>query len=73
MDIKSHFVIVPIQSGWQTKTKIFFYAEDMIKIYHWILEWGEWVACIWSNLEFAFFFKEEMDKTNCGRKNLIIL
>ena len=69
----SHFVVVPIQSGWQTKTKFFLWFEDMQKIYHWILEWGDLVVCISSNLDITLFFFKELDKTKYGQISVILL
>ena len=73
MEIMSHFVVVPIQSGWQTKTKFFLWFEDMQKIYHWILEWGDLVVCISSNLDITLFFFKELDKTKYGQISVILL
>ena len=69
----SHFVVVPIQSGWQTKTKFFLWFEDIQKIYHWILEWGNLVVCTSSNLDITLFFFKELDKTKYGQISVILL
>ena len=73
MEIMSHFVVVPIQSGWQTKTKFFLWFEDIQKIYHWILEWGDLVVCTSSNLDITLFFFKELDKTKYGQIIVILL
>ena len=45
----------------------------MQKIYHWILEWGDLVVCISSNLDITLFFFKELDKTKYGQISVILL
>ena len=45
----------------------------MQKIYHWILDRGDLVVCISSNLDITLFFFEELDKTKYGRISVILL
>ena len=59
----------------RTDEQTFVIVESLsrLKIYHWILEWGDLVVCTSSNLDITLFLFKELDKTKYGQISVILL
>ena len=66
-------LLFPFNLDGKPRENFFLWFEDMQKVYHWILEWGDLVVCISSNLDVILFFFNELDKNKYGQISVILL